>query len=52
MASEPLRNAQGDKMLMDMEEISQNIQSLPEDTLEKVAKGPLVKFTRTCDDVE
>ncbi|KAL4920105.1 putative death-receptor fusion protein-domain-containing protein [Aspergillus aurantiobrunneus] len=37
---------------IDMEQISQNIQILPDSILEKIAKGPLVKFTLTCDDVE
>lgn len=36
----------------DMEEIAQNIQILPERTLREIAKGPLVKFTLSCDDTE
>lgn len=36
----------------DMEEIAQSIQILPEKTLRVIAKGPLVKFTLFCDDVE
>ncbi|KAL2813296.1 putative death-receptor fusion protein-domain-containing protein [Aspergillus granulosus] len=52
MAPEPIRSGHGGTMPIDMEQISQNIQLLPEDTLEKIAKGPLVKFTHTCDDVE
>ncbi|KAL2834612.1 putative death-receptor fusion protein-domain-containing protein [Aspergillus pseudoustus] len=52
MAPEPLRTARGEITPIDMEQISQNIQLLPADTLEKIAKGPLVKFTHTCDDIE
>jgi hypothetical protein len=37
---------------VDMEEISQTIQLLSEDTLSKISKGPLVKFTQECDDLE
>ncbi|KAL4974767.1 putative death-receptor fusion protein-domain-containing protein [Aspergillus desertorum] len=36
----------------DMEQIAQDIQILPEATLDKITKGPLVKFTLTCDDFE
>lgn len=37
---------------VDMEEIAQNIQILPEKTLQDIAKGPLVKFTQSCDNSE
>jgi hypothetical protein len=37
---------------VDMEEISQTIQLLSEDTLSEISKGPLVKFTQECDSVE
>lgn len=38
--------------LVDMEEIAQNVQLLPEKTLQDIAKGPLVKFTQSCGDFE
>lgn len=38
--------------LVDMEEIALKVQSLPEKTLRAIAKGPLVKFTLACQDVE
>ncbi|KAL4933322.1 THADA/TRM732 family protein [Aspergillus undulatus] len=52
MATEPVRGSEATAGLLDMEQISQNIQLLPEATLEQIAKGPLVKFTHTCEDVE
>ncbi|KAL3463956.1 putative death-receptor fusion protein-domain-containing protein [Aspergillus heterothallicus] len=52
MAAKPINEARGKMTSIDMEQISQNIQLLAEDILEKIAKGPLVKFTHTCDDVE
>ncbi|KAL5335459.1 putative death-receptor fusion protein-domain-containing protein [Aspergillus crustosus] len=52
MASEPVRSAEAPAGSIDMEQISQNIQLLPEATLEAIAKGPLVQFTRTCNDIE
>ncbi|KAL2825227.1 putative death-receptor fusion protein-domain-containing protein [Aspergillus cavernicola] len=52
MATKPVCSPQGDAGPIDMERISQDIQILPEETLDKIAKGPLVKFTLTCDDVE
>jgi hypothetical protein len=52
MAIEPVRSPVTPTGPIDMEQISQNIQILPEATLETIAKGPLVKFTRTCDDIE
>ncbi|PWY74362.1 HEAT repeat protein [Aspergillus heteromorphus CBS 117.55] len=35
-----------------MEHIAQDIQLVPEDTLARIGKGPLVKFTHACDDAE
>lgn len=35
-----------------MEEIAQNIHFLPEKILREIAKGPLVKFTLSCEDPE
>lgn len=35
-----------------MEAIAQNIEILSEKTLRDIAKGPLIKFTLTCDDQE
>ncbi|KAL4864834.1 hypothetical protein BDV12DRAFT_7425 [Aspergillus spectabilis] len=52
MAIEPVRSPEAPAGSIDMEQISQNIQILAEATLETIAKGPLVKFTRTCDDIE
>lgn len=37
---------------VDMEKLAQGIQILPEKTLREIAKGPLVKFTLSSDDVE
>ncbi|EAW14308.1 THADA/TRM732 family protein [Aspergillus clavatus NRRL 1] len=42
----------GDQKSIDMEEISQTIQLLSEETLSKISKGPLVKFIREYNDVE
>jgi hypothetical protein len=33
-----------------MDVIAQNIEILSEKTLRDIAKGPLIKFTLTCDD--
>ncbi|KAL4875089.1 putative death-receptor fusion protein-domain-containing protein [Aspergillus karnatakaensis] len=52
MAIEPMSSPKAPAGPIDMEQISQNIQLLPEATLETIAKGPLVKFTRTCTDIE
>lgn len=35
---------------IEMEEIAQNIQFLPDTTLREIAKGPLVKFALSCPD--
>ncbi|KAM0098262.1 hypothetical protein ACP6JE_007210 [Aspergillus fumigatus] len=35
-----------------MEEISQTVQLISEDTLSEISKGPLVRFTQDCDSVE
>lgn len=37
---------------IDMESISQNIQMLPEVTLDQITRGPLVQFLSTCNDVK
>ncbi|KAL4785390.1 putative death-receptor fusion protein-domain-containing protein [Aspergillus varians] len=52
MEIKPLCSAAATAGPIDMEHISQNIQVLPEETLDRIGKGPLVKFTLTCDDVE
>ncbi|KAI9376069.1 putative death-receptor fusion protein-domain-containing protein [Aspergillus egyptiacus] len=52
METEPVCSPQSPAGPIDMERISQGIQILPEQTLDTIAKGPLVKFTITCDDVE
>ncbi|KAL2863435.1 THADA/TRM732 family protein [Aspergillus lucknowensis] len=52
MEDKPVRSSNGDPTPIDMEQISQDIQSLPEETLERIAKGPLVKFIHSCNDVE
>ncbi len=52
MENKPECSAEAIAGPIDMEQISQNIQILPEATLDKIAKGPLVKFTLTCDDIE
>ena len=36
---------------MDMEEIAQSVQILPEKTLNTIAKGPLVKLTLNSTDI-
>lgn len=51
MSSEPSRSAPSTGQV-DMEEIAQNVQILPEKTLRDIAKGPLVSFTLSCDEVE
>ncbi|OJI86066.1 hypothetical protein ASPTUDRAFT_187482 [Aspergillus tubingensis CBS 134.48] len=35
-----------------MEQVSRNIELLPEETLVRIGKGPLVKFTNSCEDIE
>lgn len=52
MGTKPVFSAEASAGLTDMEQISQDIQILPEATLDKITKGALVKFTLTCDDVE
>ncbi|KKK22927.1 hypothetical protein ARAM_005405 [Aspergillus rambellii] len=52
MELEPVRSVPRDAGSIDMEDICQNTQLLPEDTLQKIAKGPLVKFTIACDDIQ
>lgn len=42
----------GDKRWPEMDAISQHIELLPEETLRRIAKGPLVQFTRECEDFE
>lgn len=42
----------GDTQWPEMETISQNIDVVPQATLKKIAKGPLVGFTHECDDFE
>lgn len=42
----------GDTRWPEMETISQNIDVVPEATLKKISKGPLVEFTHECDDFE
>ena len=42
----------GDTKWPEMETISQNIDVVPEATLKKISKGPLVEFTHECDDSE
>ncbi|KAE8149507.1 putative death-receptor fusion protein-domain-containing protein [Aspergillus avenaceus] len=44
--------AQRDAEDLKMEEISKDIQLLPEATLKQISRGPLVKFVTTCDDIE
>ncbi|KAL4939613.1 hypothetical protein BDV06DRAFT_33661 [Aspergillus oleicola] len=52
MATEPVGGPEANPGPLDMEQISQNIQLLPETILVQIAKGPLVKFTHTCNDIE
>ncbi|KAL3439309.1 putative death-receptor fusion protein-domain-containing protein [Aspergillus tetrazonus] len=52
MGTKPDFSAEASAGPTDMEQISQDIQILPEATLDKITKGALVKFTLTCDDVE
>ncbi|RAK96233.1 THADA/TRM732 family protein [Aspergillus ibericus CBS 121593] len=53
MSGNPASGAPGGAGLaLEMEQLSQTIQILPEDTLVRIGKGPLVKFTNACDDIE
>jgi hypothetical protein len=52
MQASAVSSVSADGRRIDMEEISQTIQLLSEDTLNKISKGPLVKFTQECDNVE
>ncbi|RHZ58954.1 THADA/TRM732 family protein [Aspergillus thermomutatus] len=52
MQASAVSSVSGDGRRVDMEEISQTIQPLSEDTLSKISKGPLVKFAQECDEVE
>jgi hypothetical protein len=49
MAAE-ISHSQG--VSVDMDAIAQNVQFLSEKTLREIAKGPLVKFTLTCQETE
>lgn len=51
MTSDTSRGALG-AVQVDMDKLAQSIQVLPEKTLREIAKGPLVKFTLSCDDIE
>jgi len=51
MDSDTSRGTQG-ALPAKMEEIAQNVQFLSEKTLQEIAKGALVKFTRSNDDSE
>lgn len=51
MNGDSFRGAQS-AVPVDMEEIAQNIQILPEKTLREIAKGPLVSLTLDCTDDE
>ncbi|KAF7182913.1 hypothetical protein CNMCM7691_002657 [Aspergillus felis] len=52
MQASAVSSVLADGRRIDMEEISQTIQLLSEDTLSKISKGPLVKFTQECDNVD
>ncbi|KAL4992354.1 putative death-receptor fusion protein-domain-containing protein [Aspergillus falconensis] len=52
MGTKPVFSTEASAELPDMEQIAQDIQILPEATLDKITKGALVKFTLTCDDIE
>ncbi|KAL4803456.1 putative death-receptor fusion protein-domain-containing protein [Aspergillus unguis] len=52
MENKPVRSAGATGGSIDMDDISQDIQILPEATLDQITKGSLVKFTLTCTDVE
>lgn len=51
MAIDDPRQAQG-VTSTEMEELTQGIQLFSEKTLRDIAKGPLVKFTLTCQEIE
>lgn len=51
MAADVSNQAQCDA-LVNMEEIALKVQLLSATTLSAIAKGPLVKFTLACQDVE
>lgn len=52
MGSDTSAGVPGDTKWPDVEAIWQNIEIVPEDTLRKIAQGPLVEFTLECDDFE
>ncbi|RDW90267.1 THADA/TRM732 family protein [Aspergillus mulundensis] len=52
MDNKPVSSTEATAGPLDMEHIAQDIQILPEATLDQITKGPLVKFTLTCDNVE
>lgn len=52
MGTDTSAGVPGDTKWPDVEAISQNIEIVPEDTLRKIAQGPLVEFTLECDDFE
>lgn len=54
MVGNPASGPPGDAglPLSEMEQVSRNIELLPEETLVRIGKGPLVKFTNSCEDIE
>lgn len=52
MQASAVSSASADGRRVDMEEISQTVQLISEDTLSEISKGPLVRFTQDCDSVE
>ncbi|KAF4266943.1 hypothetical protein KXV68_002181 [Aspergillus fumigatus] len=52
MQASAVSSVSADGRRVDMEEISQTVQLISEDTLSEISKGPLVRFTQDCDSVE
>ncbi|PYH62216.1 THADA/TRM732 family protein [Aspergillus niger CBS 101883] len=54
MVGNPASGPPGDAglPLSEMDQVSQNIELLPEETLVRIGKGPLVKFTNSCEEIE
>lgn len=52
MGTEPHSEIEGDMGWAELESISQHVAVLSEKTLRQLAKGPLAKFTLSCQDDE
>ena len=51
MTSQAVSGVPGDAGSLQMDEIAQCIQLVPEKTMLEISKGPLGRFMQSCDDI-